>query len=169
MIFSLLDALLLKPLPVKQPEQLVVMGTETPSQPGRGSSPFSYPVFRELRDKNSVFSGMFARSGLQMSMSGDGQTERVQGEEVSGNFFSVLGVSAALGRLLTEEDDRTPGAHPVAVISFNYWQRLLGRRGLFVQYYLGRKSGRCSATRPRLAAQTPTGRRRRGSDRGGAL
>jgi len=125
-VFSLLDALLLKPLPVKQPEQLVIVGTDTPSQPGRGFSSFSYPVFRELREKNSVFSGMFARSGLQMSLSGSGQTERVQGELVSGNFFSVLGVNPLLGRLLTEADDQTPGAHPVAVISFNFWQRRFG-------------------------------------------
>src|SRR5262245_58609288 len=125
-IFSLLDALLLKPLPVKQPEQLVIVGTDTPSQPGRGWSIFSYPVFRELREKNSVFSGMFARSGLQMSLSGSGQTERVQGEVVSGNFFSTLGVGPLLGRLLTEADDQTPGAHPVAVISFNFWQRRFG-------------------------------------------
>ncbi len=125
-IFSLLDALLLKPLPVKQPEQLVIVGTDTPSQPGRGFSFFSYPVFREIREKNSVFSGMFARSGLQMSLSGSGQTERVQGEVVSGNFFSVLGVNPLVGRLLTEADDQTPGEHPVAVISFNFWQRRFG-------------------------------------------
>src|SRR5882672_3688085 len=125
-IFSLLDALLLKPLPVKQPDQLVVVNIATPSQPGRRYSSFSYPVFRELREKNSVFSGMFARSGLQMSMSAGDQTERVQGEVVSGNFFSVLGVNPLHGRLLTESDDQTPGAHPVAVISFNFWQRRFG-------------------------------------------
>ena len=125
-IFSLLDALLLKPLPVTQPEQLVVVGVQAPSQPGQSFSLFSYPVFRELREKNMAFSGMFARSGLQMSLSGGGQTERVQGEVVSGNFFSVLGVNAALGRVLTETDDQTPGAHPVAVISFNFWQRRFG-------------------------------------------
>ena len=125
-IFSLLDALLLKPLPVTQPEQLVVVGVQAPSQPGRSFSLFSYPVFRELREKDMAFSGMFARSGLQMSLSGGGQTERVQGEVVSGNFFSVLGVNAALGRVLTETDDQTPGAHPVAVISFNFWQRRFG-------------------------------------------
>lgn len=63
-IFSPLDALLLKSLPVKQPEQLVVMNIAAPSQPERGYSSFSYPVFREMRAKNSVFSGMFVRSGL---------------------------------------------------------------------------------------------------------
>ena len=88
-VFSLLDALLLKPLPVKQPEQLVIVGTQAPDQPGRVSSSYSYPVFREMREKNTVFSDIFARSGLQMSLSSGGQTERVLGEVVSGNFFSA--------------------------------------------------------------------------------
>jgi predicted permease len=125
-IFSLLDALLFKPLPVKQPEQLVVVNIQVPGRAGPGYSLYSYPVFREMREKNVVFSGMIARSGLQVSLSSGGQTERVQGEEVSGNFFSVLGVNPLLGRVLTEADDQTPGAHPVAVISFNYWQRRFG-------------------------------------------
>jgi len=125
-VFSLLDALLLKPLPVKQPEQLVIVGVQTPTQPGRGFSLYSYPVFREMREKNTVFSDIFARSGLQMSLSSGGQTERVLGEVVSGNFFSALGVNPLLGRLLTEEDDQTPGGSPVAVISFNFWQRRFG-------------------------------------------
>src|SRR5262245_31701097 len=124
-IFSLLDAVLLKTLPVKQPEQLVVVSPSAPGQPGRGI-PFSYPVFREFRDKNAVFSGMFAYSGLPLSMSGGGQTERVLGELVSGNFFSVLGLQPHLGRLFTEADDQAPGAHPVAVIGYNFWQRRFG-------------------------------------------
>jgi putative ABC transport system permease protein len=125
-IFSLLDTLLLKQLPVKQPEQLVVVATAAPGQQITPISMFSYPVFRELRDKNSVFSGMFAHDVLPMSMSGGGQTERVLGELVSGNFFAVLGVSPHLGRVLTEADDQTPGAHPVAVLSYNFWQRRYG-------------------------------------------
>jgi hypothetical protein len=59
-------------------------------------------------------------------MSGSGQTERVAGEEVSGNFFTLLGVTPHLGRLLTEADDQVPGAHPVAVISYSFWQRRFG-------------------------------------------
>src|SRR4029079_10496524 len=102
----------LKMLPVRQPEQLVVVAAGAPGQPRRGIS-FSYPVFRELRDQNSVFSGMFGHDVLPMSMSGGGQTERVLGELVSGNFFDVLGVNPQLGRVLTEADDRTPGAHGV--------------------------------------------------------
>jgi predicted permease len=124
-IFSLLDAVLLKTLPIRDPELLVAVSPSAPGQPGRGI-PFSYPVFREFRDKNAVFSGMVAYSGLPMSMSGGGQTERVLGELVSGNFFAVLGVNPHLGRLFTEADDQAPGAHPVAVISFNFWQRRFG-------------------------------------------
>src|SRR5437773_2724616 len=84
-IFSFVDAVLLKSLPVKQPEQLMTVGTIVPSHPGPPYSSFSYPVFREMREKDTVFSGMFARSGRPMSMSGSGQTERVQTELVSGN------------------------------------------------------------------------------------
>jgi predicted permease len=125
-LFSLIDAILLKPLPVKQPEQLVVVGTDAFQQPGKVSSSFSYPVFRDLREQNSVFSGMFAHDALPMGLSGGGQTERVLCELVSGNFFSVLGVNPHLGRVFTEADDQTPGAHPVAVISYNFWQRRFG-------------------------------------------
>ena len=125
-IFSLIDAVLLKSLPVKQPEQLVTVGVVTPSQPGPAYSSFSYPVFREMRERNTVFSGMFARSVRQTSLSGSGQTERVQTELVSGNFYSVLGVNPHLGRLFTEADDQTPGAHPFAVLSYNFWQRRFG-------------------------------------------
>jgi predicted permease len=125
-IFSLIDAVLLKRLPVKQPEQLVVVGIDAFRQPDKVISSFSYPVFRELREKNSVFSGMFAHDALLMFLSGGGQTERVLGELVSGNFFSVLGVNPHLGRVFTEADDQTPGAHPVAVISYNFWQRRFG-------------------------------------------
>jgi predicted permease len=124
-IFSLLDAVLLKTLPIKHPELLVAVSPSAPGQPGRGI-PFSYPVFREFREKNAVFSGVFAYSGLPMSMSGGGQTERVLGELVSGNYFAVLGVNPHLGRHFTEADDQAPGAHPIAVLSFNFWQRRFG-------------------------------------------
>src|SRR5262245_51522647 len=107
-IFSLVNAILLKRLPVRQPEELVVVAAEAPAQTQIGPiSSYSYPVYRELRDKNSVFSGMFAHNAQPMSMSGGGQTERVLGELVSGNFFSVLGVNPHLGRVFTETDDQT--------------------------------------------------------------
>ncbi|MGH9842140.1 MAG: ADOP family duplicated permease [Blastocatellia bacterium] len=117
-IFSLLDALLLKPLPVKQPEQLVIVG---------GLS-FSYPdpVYRELSVTNSVFAGMFTFHSLEMTMSDGSQAERVLGELVSGEFFTVLGVGPRLGRVFSSADNQTPGAHLVTVISYNYWRRRFG-------------------------------------------
>jgi putative ABC transport system permease protein len=120
-IFSLLDALLLKRLPVRQPERLVVVATAAPGL----SEPisFSYPLFRELDEKNSVFAGMFAYATTPMSMSEGGQAERVVGELVSGDFFSVLGVGPHLGRVFSEADNRTPGGSPVTVISYNFWRR----------------------------------------------
>jgi predicted permease len=125
-IFSFVDAVLLKSLPVKQPERLVSVGTIVPGQPGPPFSSFSYPIFREMHQADVVFSDMFARSARQMSMSGSGQAERVQTELVTGNFYSALGVNPHLGRLFTEADDQTPGAHPVAVISYPFWQRRFG-------------------------------------------
>lgn len=122
-IFSLLNALLLTALPVQQPSQLVVVNTASSLRPGQASSLLSYPVFREMREKSTVFSGMFARAGFQMSLSAEGQSERVSVEEVSGNFFSLLGVHPEIGRLLSEQDDQTPGASAVAVLNFNCWQR----------------------------------------------
>src|SRR6266545_6138358 len=117
-IFSLLDALLLKTLPVRQPEQLVIVE----------GLHFAYPdpVFRELSEKNSVFDGMFTFHSIEMTMSDGDQAERVLGELVSGNFFSVLGVGPHLGRVFSEADDQTPGAHLVTVISYNYWRRRFG-------------------------------------------
>ncbi|MBO0861668.1 MAG: ABC transporter permease [Chloracidobacterium sp.] len=117
-IFSLLDALLLKPLPVRQPERLVLVE-------GLG---FAYPdpVFPELSEKNSVFAGMFSFNSTPMTVSDGSQAERVTGELVSGNFFNVLGVGAHLGRVFSDADDQTPGGHFVTVISYNYWRRRFG-------------------------------------------
>jgi predicted permease len=124
-IFSLVDSVLLKTLPVNQPEQLVIVATGAPGQQSPPGSSFSYPLFRELRDKQSSFSGIIARAVVTLSLRASGQAERVVGEVVSGNFFSVLGVPPLLGRVFTEADDQTPGAHPVAVISHHFWQRRL--------------------------------------------
>jgi predicted permease len=125
-IFGLIDALLLKSLPVQRPEQLMTVGTVVPGRSEQPYSSFSYPIYRAMEQKDVLFSSMFARSGRSMSMSGNGQTERVHGELVSGNFYSVLGVYPHLGQLFTEADDLTPGGHPVAVLSYNFWQRRFG-------------------------------------------
>jgi putative ABC transport system permease protein len=121
-IFSLLDQVLLQSLPVASPAQLVVFSAyEAKKNPDVGGS-FSYPMYQDLRDRNSVFSGVIARGGAQMNVSYGDQTERVRGELVSGNFFEVLGVRPWAGRFFTQDDDRTPGAHPVAVLSYRFWE-----------------------------------------------
>src|SRR5262245_13487072 len=123
-IFSLTDQLLLRLLPVKDPQQLVVLDGPGAFQ-GRtfNNGTFSYPTYRDFRDRTSVFSGVIARFPAPLTMMTDGRAERVSGELVTGNYFDVLGVGAQLGRTLTPSDDMTPGAHPVAVLSHNYWMR----------------------------------------------
>jgi len=120
-IFSLLDQVLLQSLPVANPDQLVVLSVYDAKSPEMDSS-FSYLMYQDLRDRNSVFSGVIARGGTQMNVSYGDQTERVSGELVSGNFYEVLGVRPWIGRLFTQDDDRTPGAHPVTVLSYRFWE-----------------------------------------------
>jgi predicted permease len=124
-IFSLTDEVLLQSLPVSQPQQLVAITTV--EQKGDSNNSFSYPMYQDLRDKNEVFSGVIARGGAQMSISYEGRNDRVIGEMVSGNYFDVLGVRPWAGRLFTQDDDRTPGAYPVAVLSYGFWERRFGK------------------------------------------
>jgi len=122
-IFSIVDVVLIKQLPVRNPEQLVVL--DTFSERGEQRD-IAYPIFEQLRARNKVFSGMFAamdgtrRLDVAGEFSGLGQAEV---QLVSGEYFEVLGVNAILGRTLTVSDDQTPGAHPVAVLSYGFWQR----------------------------------------------
>src|SRR4030095_10420557 len=87
---------------------------------------FSYPLFQNLRARSQVFAGVLAYDGVALNLSANGQTERVSGELVSGNFFSVLGVKPYSGRVLSEVDDQAPGAHPAVVLSYSYWQLRFG-------------------------------------------
>lgn len=119
-IFSVINAVLLRPLPVERPEQLVSLLT---ARPDGLNTTFSYPAYTDYRDRNDVLSGLFAVSDLPFSLSSEGMTERVNGEIVSGNYFDVLGVRAARGRTFLPEEDRTPNTHPVAVISYALWQK----------------------------------------------
>ncbi len=122
-IFSLLDQVLLRLLPVKNPQQLVLL-----TMRGRhygsnwGGNAISYPMYKDFRDNNQVFSGMFCRFPTQTSLGYGNRTERVAAELVSGNYFPVLGVQAALGRTFTPDDDRFPGGHPLVVLSYSFWQ-----------------------------------------------
>jgi predicted permease len=122
-IFTLINQLILQELPVNHPEQLVLL-TARGKHYGSNQGPnmLSYPMYRDFRDKNRVFSGMFARRGVTLSISTEGRTELAAGEFVSGNYFPVLGVGAAVGRVLTASDDLIQGANPYAVLSYRYWK-----------------------------------------------
>ena len=87
---------------------------------------FSYPTYRELAEQSKVFAGLIGEVPFTASIAARGETERASGELVTGNYFGVLGVPPAAGRVLTPADDRTKGAHPVAVLSHGYWQRRFG-------------------------------------------
>ncbi len=122
-IFTLVDQMLLRLLPVKHPEQLVLVATRGSHYGNnRGANALSYPIYQDFRDQNQVFNGLLCRFGLPLSMSFNGQTERVAGELVSGNYFDVLGVWAALGRTITPDDDKIPGGHPLVVLSHAFWK-----------------------------------------------
>ena len=125
-IFSLLDQALLRSLPVKDPGRLVVISD---AEYTRGWSTsevdemvYSYPHYKDVRDQISLFNGVIARAHVPLSVASSGWSERAAGDVVSGNFFPVLGVGPAIGRVLDPEDDRVPGASPVAVLSYGYWQ-----------------------------------------------
>src|SRR3979490_1469213 len=130
-IFSLVSQVLLRRLPVQNPDELVLLrspGLMTGHvwSDGDEAQSFSYPMYKGLRDGNSVFSGMLARFVFPATIAEHGQTERGSGELVSGNYFDVLGVRPALGRLFMAEDDRVPSAGPGFVLSHAYWTRRFG-------------------------------------------
>jgi predicted permease len=123
-IFSLVDQVLLRLLPVKHPEQLALLTMRGMHYGSNwGGNALSYPMYTDYRDHNQVFSGMFCRFSLDASMGYGSRTERVPAELVSGTYFPVLGVTAALGRTFTSEEDRTPGGEPYAVLSYSFWQQ----------------------------------------------
>ncbi|HEV2423959.1 MAG TPA: ABC transporter permease [Terriglobia bacterium] len=143
-IFSLIDAVLLKTLPVQDPQNLVAMQWASKGWPnvmnglsgnmnndasGRMTSPsFSYPMYERLRTRNHVFSNILALAGngSQFNLGYRGEPARAEGELVSGTFFETLGVQPALGRMLTPDDDRLESS-PAAVISYTYWESHFGR------------------------------------------
>ena len=123
-IFSVVNALLLRALPVKAPEELVLLATVNHQGPAYN---FSYPLYELLRDGNHNFSALFVTTDISKDMMNAGtEAEFIRVQEVSGNFFSALGVQAALGRTLTPEDDRESPPQPAAVISHSFWQRRFG-------------------------------------------
>ena len=126
-IFTLMDQILLRMLPVREPERIVQLNEVGPRfGSSRGEKASSYPLYRDIRDGNGVFDGLIARYATSIALGYKGQTDRANAEIVTGNYFDVLGVRPRLGRLLTAEDDRTPGAHPVVVLGFGFFQRKFG-------------------------------------------
>ncbi len=119
-IFSLMDALLLRNLPIREPERLVVFGDDLA---------YSYQAFEGFRDANQWFSGILATSGgrpIDINIEGKEQ-EPVKVELISGSYFPVLGVDAVLGRTIMPDDDRLPGAGPMVVLSHAFWARRFQR------------------------------------------
>ncbi|MBA3543990.1 MAG: ABC transporter permease [Chthoniobacterales bacterium] len=123
-LFSLCNSVLLRALPVRDPQHLVILSVT--NERSDTITSFSYPTYRALRDKNSVFSGMIAQAGAEMNAGYAGASDKAHGKLVTGNYFETLGVRPWLGRLFTQADDQIPGAHPVAVLSYEYWQRRFG-------------------------------------------
>src|ERR1051325_7835485 len=109
-IFSVINATLMKPVHVSQPDRLVYVFNGTPG------TIFSYPEYSELRDQNKCVDGLMAWGGSTASLNSNDPTDLVSGAIVTGNYFQVLGIGASPGRIITPDDDRIPGAHLVAMI-----------------------------------------------------
>jgi predicted permease len=139
-LFSIVDSLLLKMLPVKEPERLVLFRSVAPREFSPGSyngnsrtddagnrtmTSFAYQSYQRMREQESVLSDIFAFGNVGLNVSADGQADVASGQAVSGNYFTGLGVQPLLGRLLTDEDDKA-AASPAAVISYRYWQQRFG-------------------------------------------
>jgi predicted permease len=122
-IFTLIDQILLRKLPVANPDQLVMLYQDAANiGSNTGSRMHSYPIYQDLQQKAEPFSEVLARRMISASVSVDNTTERVEAEMVSGNYFSMLGVKPALGRVFNSaEDDRYYQGHPVVVLSHSYW------------------------------------------------
>ena len=121
-IFSLVNGALLRPLSgVSDPDELVLLERTL----NGSASNFGYPDYVDYRDNNSTLAGLAAHCGTPLTFA-NGAAERLRGDLVTGNYFNVLGVKAALGRLITPDDDTEPGADPVAVLSYGFWLRAFG-------------------------------------------
>ena len=135
-IFSVLQQVLLQRLPVSHPEELALVYSPGPksghvsSDETDGSESFSYPMYKDLRDQlttpSGVISGLAAKADFPVSLTSRGQTERAHSELVSGNYFEVLGVQPAIGRVLEPSDAASDDGAPVVVLGYGYWQKRFG-------------------------------------------
>src|SRR5215217_7205598 len=121
-VFSVVNAVLLRPLPYREPERLVTLEHLYPSLNAL-QAPVSSTGFRDYRDRTRVFEKVAIESGWGANLTGRGDPERINASRVSAQFFQVLGVSPALGRTLLPEED-VPGKEKVVVLSYGFWQRL---------------------------------------------
>ena len=142
-VFTLFDQVLLRMLPVQRPKELVRFewtGRFSGSASSFGGSShdfFSYPMYKDLRDQNQVFQGILAADKTGVGISWHNQAENKDAEVVSGNYFQLLGLRPALGRLFTAGDDTAKDANPVAVLSYDYWKsRFAASRDLIGQTVL---------------------------------
>jgi putative ABC transport system permease protein len=129
-IFSLVDQALFRLLPVRDPGNLVLLDWRG-SFVGHGwgsDNLMSFPFYKDLRDGTDVFDGVFGRAPTSVNLAFENRAEPVGAEIVTGSYFSVLGVRPWLGRLISEADDQQRGAHPVVVVSFDYWRTHLAAR-----------------------------------------
>src|SRR4029453_4378104 len=141
-LFSIVDATLLKMLPVKEPERLVLFRSVAPKEFSPGSyngstnpapitgerirTSFPYLTLQRMREQQGPLSDVFAFGSVSLNVNADGQADVATGQAVSGNYYAALVVPPFRGRLLNDEDDK-PGASPTAVVSYRYWQRRFGR------------------------------------------
>jgi predicted permease len=122
-MFSLLDQVVLRLLPVRDPERVVIV-RETGNRYGNSYGPntISWPMFEDLRDNNQVFSGMFCRFPATVTIGYGDRAAQIPAELVSGSYFPILGVGAALGRTIAPDDDAVPDSRPVVVLSYSFWR-----------------------------------------------
>jgi predicted permease len=122
-MFSLLDQVVLRLLPVSHPEKIVIV-RETGNHYGNSYGPntISWPMFEDLRDNNQVFSGMFCRFAASVTVGYGDRVAQIPAELVSGSYFPVLGVGAAVGRTIAPDDDAVPDSRPVVVLSYSFWR-----------------------------------------------
>ncbi len=121
-IFSIVNAFVLRPMPVDHPDRLVAVYFTAPRL-GNELEGFSYPDLLDYRKQNTGLSDIMGSTGIPLSMTAGGESELIWGEIVTGNYFSGLGVHPVVGRGFLPDEDRAPGENPVCVLNYNFWKR----------------------------------------------